>query len=70
MPEKYTVYANKPKNIKTTLVAHGIRNPQGGSSGTADAGISLRRAIQYEIARLPKGVEFQVEINHKIVDKW
>ena len=70
MPKKYTVYAYKPKNVRTTYVSHGVRYPEGGSFGTADAGWSLGRAIRYELSRLPAGVDFQVEINHKIVDKW
>ena len=70
MPKKYTVYAYKDKNLRTTYVSHGTRSPEGGSFGTADSGWSLRQAIRYELSRLPEGAEFQVEINHKIVEKW
>ena len=62
----YTVFAIKDR--RTTYVHHGTRNEVGGSFSTADAGWSLKMAILYEIARLPKGVEYQIERNGIILD--
>uniref|UniRef100_A0A6M3LLN2 Uncharacterized protein n=1 Tax=viral metagenome TaxID=1070528 RepID=A0A6M3LLN2_9ZZZZ len=64
---KYTVYAYKDKNIRSSYVNHGVRTPEGGSFGTCDAGWSLKQAIRYQISRLPAGTNYQVEVNHKIV---
>lgn len=66
---KYTVVISKPKNIRTTYVSHGIRNEQGGSFGTADAGWSYKMAIQYELSRLPAdATAYDIEINGKIIE--
>ena len=58
-----TVFARKDKRTKSTYVHHGVRNEAGGVFATCDAGWSLRQAILYEIAKLPKGAEYQVERN-------
>ena len=64
---KYTIVISKPKNIRTTYVNHGIKNPQGGFGGTADAGWSFRQAIRYELSRLPHdATEYDVIVNGKL----
>ena len=64
---KYTIVISKPKDVRTTYVNHGTRNPLGGFFGTADAGWSFKHAIAYEVNRLPLDVkEYDVEINGKI----
>ncbi len=65
--ELYTIVISKPKDVRTTYVTHGIRNPEGGYGGTCDAGMSFKRAAAYEIERLPDGAQYRVEINGKIV---
>ena len=70
MKEKlYTVVVWKPKNVRTTVVGHSTRTPEGGEFGTSDAGWSLKRAVAYEIGRLPDGARYQVEVNDKIVQE-
>jgi hypothetical protein len=66
MANKYTIVINKPKDIRTTYVSHGIRNDVGGYFGTSDAGWSFKHAIAYERDHLPTGALFDVEINGKI----
>ena len=62
----HTIVISKPKNTRTTYISHGTRTPEGGYFGTADAGWSQRRAIQYEVGRLPKGVSYDVKVNGKL----
>ena len=69
MAIEYIVYADRPKNVKTTQVLHGTRNSLGGSFSTNDAGISFKTAIQIEISKLPPNAIYTVEINGQQVDK-
>lgn len=57
----YTVFARKQRH--STYISHGVKSPEGGSFSTMDAGWSLKRAIAYQIARLPKGTVYQIEKN-------
>ena len=63
---KHTIVISKPKNIRTTYVSHGVRTPEGGYFGTADAGWSYKQAIRHELSRLPKGVSYDVMVNGKL----
>jgi hypothetical protein len=64
---KYTIVISKSKDVRTTYVNHGVRNPWGGFFGTADAGWSFKHAADYELSRLPlDATEYDVEINGKI----
>lgn len=66
---KYTIVISKPKNVRSTYVTHGVRNPQGGYGGTSDSGWSFKQAIRYELNRLPlDATEYAVMINGKVTE--
>jgi len=66
-PNIQTIIIRKPENVKSTYVYHGIENELGGYSGTNDAGISFKTAIQLNRAKIPVNTEYQISINGKIV---